>query len=115
MPRDGERGPIVERVSTDAGPSYTLVVPILDGAASDRPLDSEQPGGLASERDADETRIALLPGKPGCEGRQLAVAEVGGSDVADGNSSTPASSQNTPAVHPASSQNATRLVWLNDT
>jgi hypothetical protein len=114
MPRDGERGPIVEGVSVDAGPSYTLVVPLLDGAASDRPLDSEQPGGIASERDAEETRVALLPGQPRCEGRELAVAEVGGSDVTDGDSGTPASSQNTPAVQPASSQNETRLAWLND-
>jgi hypothetical protein len=114
MPRDGERDPIVEGVIADAGPSYTLVVPLLDGAASDRPLDSEQPGGITSERDAEETRIALLPGQPRCEGRELAVAEVGGSDVADEDSGAPASSQNTPAVRPASSQNETRLAWLND-
>jgi hypothetical protein len=47
-------------------------------------------------------------------GRELAVAEVGGSDAADGNSDTPASSQNTLAVQQASSQIEMRLAWLND-
>ena len=66
--------------------------------ASDGPLDSEQPDGLASKRvappEAEGVRIGVLPGQPGCEGRELAVAEVGGSDVADGDSGNPAAAQN---------------------
>ena len=94
MPRDGQQGHgqqgrIVEGVSADAGPSYTLVVPLVDHA-SDGTLDSEQPGGLAVEQDAEETRIALLPGELGSEGRELAVAEADGPDVGDANSGTPA-------------------------
>jgi hypothetical protein len=120
MPQDGQQGHgrqghIVEGASGDAGPSYTLVFPLFDHGASDRPLDSEQPGGLASERDAEETRIALLRGERGCDDLELVVAEVGGSDVADGDSGTPASSQHAPAVQPASSQDEMRLAWLNDT
>jgi hypothetical protein len=65
--------------------------------ASDGPLDSEQPDGLASERDpppnAEGVRIGVLPGQPGCEGRERAVAEVGGSDVADGDYGNPAAAQ----------------------
>jgi hypothetical protein len=75
--------------------------------ASERPLDSEQPDGLASERDAppeaEGVRIGMLPGQPGGEGRELAVAEVGGSDAADGDSGTPAAAQNEDA-----------RAWLND-
>ena len=120
MPRDGQQGPgqqgrIVEGVSADAGPSYTLVVPLFDHA-SDGTLDSEQPGGLAIEQDAEETRIALLPGELGREDRELVMAEADGPDVGEVNSGTLASSQNTPAVQaePASSQNETQLAWLND-
>jgi hypothetical protein len=45
----------------------------------------------------------MLPGQPGCEGRELAVAEVGGPDVADVESGTPAAAQNEEA-----------RAWLND-
>ena len=90
MPRGGPQGPIVEGVSADAGPSYTLVVPLFDHAASDGALDSERPDGLAIEQDAPQNaegvRIGTLPGQPGCEGRERAVAEVGGSNGADGDS-----------------------------
>ena len=75
--------------------------------ASDGPLDSEQSDGLASERDAppeaEGVRIGVLSGQPECEGRELAVAEVGGTNVADGDSGTPAAAQNDD-VH----------AWLND-
>jgi hypothetical protein len=75
--------------------------------ASDGPLDSEQPDGLASERDAppeaEGVRIGVLSGQPGCEGPELAAAEVGWSDVADVNSGTP------DASHDEKLQ-----VWLND-
>ena len=59
--------------------------------ASDGPLDSEQLDGLATERDAppnaEGVQIGVMPGQLGCEGRrERAVAEVGGSDVADGDS-----------------------------
>jgi hypothetical protein len=93
MPRDGQQGHIAEGVSPDAGPSYTLVVSLLDHASSDGGLDSE-PDGLASERgappNAEGVRIGMVPGQPGCEGRELALAEGGGSNVADGDSGTPA-------------------------
>ncbi len=85
MPPDGQQGRIADGVSADAGPSHTLVVPFdhADGA-----LDSEQADGLASERDAppeaEGVQIGVLPGHPGCEARELTLAEVGESDVANG-------------------------------
>jgi hypothetical protein len=45
----------------------------------------------------------MLPGQRGCEGRELALAEVGGSDEADGDSGTRAAAQNEEA-----------RAWLND-
>jgi hypothetical protein len=99
MPHDGQQGRIVEGMRADAGLSHTLVVPLFDHASSDGALDSEQrPSELASERDAppnvEGVRIGALPERPGCEGRELAFAQVGGSDVADGDSGTPAATQN---------------------
>ena len=107
MPRDSQQGHIAEGVSVDAGSSYTLVVPLFDRASSDGGLDSEQPSELASEGDAppnvEGVRIGALSGQPGCEGRELALAEVGGSNVADADSGTPAA-----ALHEEA------RAWLND-
>jgi hypothetical protein len=84
----------------EAGPSCTLVVPF--DHASDGGVDSEllpeARRGLANEPDAppnpfEGVRIGVLPGQPGCQGPELAAAEVGVSDVADGNSGTPAASR----------------------
>ena len=98
MPRGGRQGHIAEGVSADAGPSHTLVVPF--DHASDGAVDSELPEAqrrLAFEPDAppnpEGVRIGVLPGQPGCEGPELAAAEVGVSNVADGNSGTPAASR----------------------
>jgi hypothetical protein len=107
MPRDGQQGHIAEGVSPDAGPSYTLVVSLLDHASSDGGLDSEEQDGLAIEQDArpivEGVRIGMVPGQPGWEGRELALAEVGGSNVVDGDSGTPAAAQDEEA-----------RAWLND-
>jgi hypothetical protein len=102
----------VEGASADAGPSHAFVVGF--GHASDGAVDSELPPeaqrGLALEPDAppspEGVRIGVLPGQPGCEGPELAMAaaEVDVSHVADGNSGTP-----------AASRDENLQVWLNDT
>jgi hypothetical protein len=100
MPRDGQQQHLVGGAGADAGPSCTLVVPLdhaSDGAVR----------RLAFEPDAppnpfEGVRIGVLPGPHRCEGPELAAAEVGVSDVGDGNSGTPA----------ASRENL--RVWLND-
>jgi hypothetical protein len=107
MARDGQQGHIAEGVSPDAGPSYTPVVSLLGHASSDGGLDSEEQDGLAIEQDArpnvEGVRIGMVPGQFGCEGRELALAEVGGSNVVDGDSGTPAAAQDEEA-----------RAWLND-
>ena len=112
MPQDGQQEHLVGGAGADAGPSHALVVPF--DHASDGAVDSELPPkaqrGLAFEPDAppspESVRIGVLPGQPGCEGPELAVAaaEVDISDVADGNSGTP-----------AASRDENLQAWLNDT
>ena len=90
MPHDGQQS-CVGGAGAEAGPNHTLVVPF--DHASDGAVDSELPEarcGLVNEPDAppnpfDGVRIGVLPGQPGCQGPELAAAEVGVSDVADGN------------------------------
>ena len=98
MSRDDQQGHIVGEVG--AGPSETLVVP-LDHAL-EVVLDSAQPEArheLACKRDAppnaEGVSICVLPEAHGSEGRELAVAEVDVSMIADRNSVTPASSERT--------------------
>ncbi len=110
MPHEGgQQDHLVGRAGADAGPSCTLVVPL--DHASDGAVDSELPEAqrrLAFEPDAppnpEGVRIGVLQGKPGCEGPELAAAEVGGSDMADGNSGAP-----------AASRDENLQAWLNDT
>ena len=108
MPRDNQQEHSVGEAGADAGPSHALAVPF--DRASDGAVDSELPEarrGLTFEPDAptnpEDVRIGVLPGQPGCEGRELAAAEVGVSDVADGDSGTP-----------AGSRDEKFQVWLND-
>ena len=109
MPQDGQQEHSVAESGADAGPSCTLVVRF--DRASDGAVDSELQQaarrGLAFEPDAppspEDLRIGVLPGQPRCEGPELATAEVGVSDVADGNSGTP-----------AASRDENLQVWLND-
>jgi hypothetical protein len=99
---NGQQEHSVGEAGADAGPSCTLVVPF--DHASDGAVDSEL---LALEPDAppssEGVRIGVLPGQPGCEGPELAAEEVGVSDVADGNSGTP-----------AASRDEKLQAWLND-
>ena len=109
MPRDGQQEHLVGGAGAEAGPSCTLVVPF--DHASDGAVDSELPPearrGLALEPDApphpEGVRIGVLPGQPGCQGPELAAAEVAVSDVADGNSGMP-----------AAARDENLQVWLND-
>jgi hypothetical protein len=109
IPQDGQQEHLVGEAGAEAGPSCTLVVPFEH--ASDGAVDSELPPearrGLAFEPDAppnvEGVRVGVLPGQPECEGPELAAAEVGVSDAADGNSGTP------PAA-----RDETLEVWLND-
>jgi hypothetical protein len=109
MPHDGQQEHSAAESGADAGPSCTLVVPF--DHASDGAVDSELPPearrGLVIEPHAplspEVMRIGVLPGQPRCESPELAAAEVGVSDVADGNSGTP-----------AASRDENLQVWLND-
>ena len=110
MPRDGQQEHLVGGAGADAGANHALVVPFEH--ASDGAVESELPPEaqrrLAFEPDAplnqEDLRIIVLPGQHGCEGPELAAAEFGMSDVADGNSGTP-----------AASRNENLQAWLNDT
>jgi hypothetical protein len=107
MPLDGHQEHSVGESGADAGPSHALVVPF--DHASDGAVDSELREArrrLAFEPDAPpspDVRIGVLPGQPGCQGPELAAAEVGVSNVADGNSGTP-----------AASRDGNLQAWLND-
>jgi hypothetical protein len=109
MPRSGQQEHLAGEAGADAGPSCTLVVPFdhASGGAVDSELPPEARRGLALEPDAplnvEGVRVGVLPGQPGCEGPELAAAEVGVSNVADGNSGTP-----------AASRDENLQVWLND-
>jgi hypothetical protein len=109
MPQDGQQEHLVGGAGADAGANLALVVPFEH--ASDGAVDSELPEAerrLAFEPDAppnpEDLRIIVLPGQRGCEGPELAAAEFDVSDVADGNSSTP-----------AASRDEKMQVWLSDT
>jgi hypothetical protein len=109
MPQDGQQEHSVAESGADAGPSHSLVFPF--DRASDGAVDSElreARRGLALEPVAplstDIVRIdVLLPGQPRREGPELAAAEVGVSDVAEGNSGTP-----------AAARDEKLQAWLND-
>ena len=108
MPLDGQQEHLVGEAGADAGPSHALVVRF--DHASDGTVDSYLPEArrrLAFEPDAppnpEDVRIGVVSGPPGCEGPELAAAEVGGSDMADGNSGAP-----------AASRDENLQVWLND-
>jgi hypothetical protein len=109
MPHDGQREHLVGGAGAEAGPSCTLVVPFdhASGGAVDSELPPAAQRGHASEPDApphpEGVRIGVLPKQPGCEGPELAAAEVGVSDVADGN-----------VGRPTASRDEKLQVWLND-
>ena len=108
MPPEGQQEQSVGGAGADAGPIRELVVPF---DASDCAVDSELPPEIRrrlafmanASPSTEGVRISVLPGQPGCEDRELAAAEVGVSDVANGNSGTP-----------AASQDEHLQVWLND-
>ena len=109
MPRNGQQEHSVGGAGADAGPSHALV--IQSEHASDGAVDSGLPEAqrrLSFEPDAppnpEGVRIGVLPGRPGCEGPELAAAEIEVSDVADGNFGAP-----------AASRDENLQVWLNDT
>jgi hypothetical protein len=110
MPHEhGQQEHSVGEADAVAGARHALVAPFdhaSDGAVDSELLPKAQ-RRLAFEPDAppnvEGVRIIVLPGQPGCEGPEFAAAEVGASDVADGNSGTP-----------AASRDETLQVWLND-